>query len=275
MNAYDFEDYKEALKTLLNSRKAQFGSRFTFERMAAACGIQKTYLSKVMNGGGQLNGDQLYSACEFLKLPFEETEYLLDLRDWQLSQNKTRAERIKAKLEEIKKRHLKTESSIVVSQEQSVQNQLWEYYTDIDLQLTHLFLTVPQFSENSSAITEKIGISEDRLKNILLKLQNWKIVRYEKGKYVADNPKLHLSEDSPAFITFGILNRIKTLEKLRKRDSEITNEYFFSVFFSAETAFQNRFKKKLLELLKETQTQVVASKPQEVYQLNIDFFRWS
>ncbi len=228
-----------------------------------------------MNGGGQLNGDQVHAACEFLKLSPDQTEYLSQLRDWQLSRNKSRSDRIKSKLEKFKKRRLKTESSIEVDQEQNVQSHLWEYYTDIDLQLIHLFLTVPEFSENPSAIAEKIGVGESRLKSVLLKLQNWKIIRYGKGKYIAGSPKLHLSEDSAAFVTFGILNRIKTLERLRRKDSESSNEYFLSAFFSAETTFQDRFKKKLLELLKETQAQVISSEPEEIYQLNIDFFRWS
>lgn len=274
MNIYEYDDYKLALKALVTQRKAQFGSRFTFERMAQACGVQKTYLSKVMNSHAHLSADQLFAACEFLKLTSDESEFLLELRELQVAQNKTRIDLIRKRIQFLRKSNLKTESLIEVEQEQSVQNHLWEYYSDIDLQLTHLFLTVPRYSSMPSAICEKLGISEERLKGILLKLQNWNIISFEKGKYIAREPKLHLSEDSPAFVVFGILNRLKTLEHLRRHESN-SNDYHFSVFFSAESVFQNRFKKRVLELLKETQLQVVESKAQEVYQLNIDFFKWS
>lgn len=275
MQAYEFEDYKDALKALLNGRKAQFGSRFTFEKMAIACGVQKTYLSKVINGSGQLSADQLYAASEFLELPVAETDYLQQVRDLQLAQNPSRQALLKKRLDDLRSKRLKTEALIEVENEQNVQNRLWEYYSDIDLQLVHLFLTVPHYATDADQICDKIGISEDRLKAILLKLQNWKIIEFAKNKYVANDPKMHLPEDSPAFLAFGILTRIKTLEKLRRRDAQHSADYFFSVFFSAETAFQDRLKKMLLQLLKETQAEVVEAKAQQVYQLNIDFFRWT
>ncbi len=277
MNIYEFEDYKSALRSVMAERRNQFGSRFTFERMAEACGVQKTYLSKVLNSSAHLNPDQLFSAGEYLKLNSSETDFLLLLRDNQIALNSKRASALKEKVQKIRNENLKTDSVIEVVPESSIESRKWEYYTDVDLQLVHLFMTVASFAKDPPSICLKIGITEPRLESILLKLQNWRLIQFTEGSYQVKDPKLHLSEDSPVFLAFGILNRIKTLEKLRqlpplKADN---NDYFFSVVFSAEAKFQTKLKRKFLEVLKETQADVIHSKAEQVYQLHIDFFRWS
>jgi transcriptional regulator with XRE-family HTH domain len=152
MNFYEFEDYKHAIKELMAERRKQFGSRFTFERMAEACGVQKTYLSKILNSSGQLNPDQLFSACEYLKLNSSETDFLLLLRESQLALHPKRMDLLKAKIEKTRGANLKTESAIRVEQEDVLEQNKWEYYTDVDLQLVHLFLTIPAFAEEPERI---------------------------------------------------------------------------------------------------------------------------
>jgi transcriptional regulator with XRE-family HTH domain len=275
MNLFELDDYKLALKEMMTDRRKQFGSRFTFERMAEACGVQKTYLSKVLNSTGQLNPDQLFSACEYLKLGGTETDFLLLLREYQLALNPKRAGLLKARIEKARSANLKTEAAIKVVPDDTLERNNWEYYTDIDLQLVHLFMTVPSFAEEPRRVCEGIGISEARLEAILLKLQTWKLIEYKAGKYKAKDPKLHLPESSPVFLAFGILQRIKTIERLRQAKVEKGDDYFFSVLFSAETKLQARLKRKFLDLLKEVQAEVIESPAQQVYQLNIDLFRWS
>lgn len=275
MNLYEYEDYKAAIKEIMGDRRKQFGSRFTFEKMAEACGVQKTYLSKVINSTGQLNPDQLFSACEYLKLSANETDFLLLLRESQLAVNPRRASQLIARIERARSANLKTESAIKVVRDDTLDANKWEYYTDIDLQLVHLFMTVPSFSEEPIRICSKIGINDARLEAILLKLQSWQLIEYKSGKYKAKDPKLHLPENSPVFLAFGILQRIKTIERLRQAKEEKSDDYFFSVLFSAETKFQTKLKRRFLDLLKEVQGDVIESPAQQVYQLNIDLFRWS
>lgn len=275
MNVYEFDDYKEALRAEMSERRRQFGSRFTFEKMAKACGVQKTYLSKVLNGPGHLNPDQLFSCGEYLKLRIQEIEHLLALREREIAQNSTRATLLTAKINEIRREKLKTDSAIETVPEAAIENRKWEYFTDVDLQLVHLFLTVPYYAENPNEICERIGIGQSRLDSILLKLQDWQLIDYSSGIYKAKDPQLHLSQDSPAFLAFGILNRLKTIEKIRDVKFDKSEDSFFSASFSAKTSFQRKLRKKIQELLKETQGEVIKSKSEQVYQLNIDFFRWS
>ncbi len=275
MNIYEFEDYKLGLRSLMLERQQQFGSRFTFEKMALACGIQKTYLSKVLNSSAQLNPDQLFAACEYLKLNPGEIEFILLLRESEIAINTKRAGLLKEKIAKSRSDNLKTESAIQVTKEGSVDNNKWEYYTDVDLQLVHMFMIIPSYAKAPNQICQKIGINTIRLQAILLKLQNWQIVQFQDGIYHVTDPKLHLAEDSPVFLAFGILNRVKTIEKIRLTKTDKGDDYFFSVIFSASKKLQGKFKRKILDVLKELQSEVIDSKSEEIYQLNIDFFKWS
>jgi hypothetical protein len=275
MNIYENEDYKQCLRFLMSERQQQFGSRFTFEKMALACGVQKTYLSKVLNSSAHLNPDQLFAACEFLKLSLVETEFMLLLRESEVVVNSTRSHLLKGKIAEFRKDNLKTESAIQIAKEGSVESNKWEYYTDVDLQLVHMFMTIPNYARDPNQICQQIGISAIRLQAILLKLENWQIVRFQGGSYQVNDPKLHLPEDSPVFLAFGILKRVKTIEKIRQSKVDKNDDYFFSVIFSASKKLQGKFKRKLLDVLKELQGEVIDSKSEEIYQLNIDFLKWS
>lgn len=275
MQIFENREYKQCLRVIMAERQQQFGSRFTFEKMALACGIQKTYLSKVLNTAAHLNPDQLYAACENLKLSSLETEFLLLLRESELAVNSKRSALLKAKVEKVRNDNLKIASVIQVAKDGSIDKYKWEYYTDIDLQLVHMFMTIPSFAADPKQICQKIGINSARLQTILLALQSWQIVKFENGSYIVSDPKLHLAEDSPVFLAFGILNRIKTIEKIRQSKTDKGDDYFFSVIFSASKGIRAKFKKKLLDVLKELQGEVIASKSEEIYQLNIDFFKWS
>ncbi len=274
MDIYDLNDYKAILRALVQQRRSQFGSRYTFDKVAQACGVQKTYFSKVLNGLGNLNPDQLYSACEFLKIPSDEIDYILLVREWQLADHKTRKQKISLKLSEIRRKQLKTESSLKLDTE-TLQTNQWEYYTDLDMLLVHLFMTIPVYSAQSELICQKLRIPKTRLDSILLKLQNLKMIEHKNQSYMAKEPNLHLSQDSPVFGTFGTMSRLKALEKISQSSHEKNDNYVFSTFFSSAATFQIKFKKKLLQLLKEAQKETLHANAQEVFQLNIDFIKWS
>ncbi len=82
----------------------------------------------------------------------------------------------------------------------------------------------------------------------------------------------HLPEHSAAFKTFAVSQRLKTIEKLNREKEE--NDYFFSALISADNGFQTKVRKQILSLLEEARKQTEKSEPEQMYQLNIDFFAW-
>ncbi|MCK6599046.1 MAG: DUF4423 domain-containing protein [Bdellovibrionaceae bacterium] len=272
---YDITDYKEAIRTSMKNRRLQFGPRFTYEKMAAACGVQKTYFSKVMNSHAHLNADQLFSACEYLKLSVKETDFLILLRDLQLTTNSRRSEMLKFKIEKLRKEGLKIKSELSTDSAKTINKNSWEYFSDIDLQLVHIFLTLPLYAKKPDMICEKIGIDKNKLFSILTKLKDWELIHSDGSELKALDPHIHLPDDSPVFLIFSVLKRLKTIEKIKRSRTDENDDYFFSVIFSSEQKFQTILKKKILNFIKETQSLSVKQKSEEVYQLNIDFCKWS
>lgn len=275
MDVFSFEDYKSALREIMKERQRQFGSRFTFEKMANACGIQKTYLSRVLNSTAHLSADQLFTACEFLKLNPEEIDFLILLREHENSQNPKRLGILKNQILNIRKKFLRTESVLTGKTVDAQTQTQWEYYTDVDIQLSHIFLTIPAYVKQPELIGKKLGLSGDRIQEILLKLKSWNLIEFKEDACIVREFSQHLPEDSPIFTPYGILNRMKSIEKMRANDDKSKSDYFFSVTFSASEETRLKFKKKILDLIKSFQSEVINSPSQEVYQFNLDLFRWS
>ena len=71
MNVFSSTCYKSAIKIRLEYCKSTLGADYSFQKMAMDCGIQKTYLSKVINNdNAHFNADQLFKICLFLGIFF-------------------------------------------------------------------------------------------------------------------------------------------------------------------------------------------------------------
>lgn len=73
MDVFNSTDYKYFLREALHEKRRQVNASFTYERMARACGINKTYLSRVLNSeAAHLSEEQLYLAATYLGLDSEQ-----------------------------------------------------------------------------------------------------------------------------------------------------------------------------------------------------------
>jgi transcriptional regulator with XRE-family HTH domain len=77
---YEYRSYKIALTEELRLRRETGEKHLTITSMADYCGVQRTYLSKMMNREGNLSEDQIFLASKYLGLSPEETDFLLLLR---------------------------------------------------------------------------------------------------------------------------------------------------------------------------------------------------
>lgn len=271
MDIYTYNDYKTLARDLTNDLRQKYGQRYTFEKMANACGIQKTYLSRVLNGKGNLSADQLYSACEYLGLSPVEADFVDCMREFQTSTNSKRRERLKKKMDSIRSSRLKTEAAVKLSTVHDSEK-TWEYYSDFNLHLTHLLLTISEYAQSSEKISNILKILPNELEKKIRKLENWGLVIRKGSKLEVKSFNQHLPENSAVFKTFAVSQRLKTIEKLNREKEE--NDYFFSALISADTGFQTKLRKQILSLLEEARKQTEKSEPEHVYQLNIDFFAW-
>ncbi len=272
MNLLTVDGYKSIFRSVVDRYKAQFGQRFTYEKLANACGLQKTYLSRVLNGHLHLNADQCYLGCEFLQLNSVEKRYTCLQHALETSAVPARKKELEREIQKLRKEHLRTDR--VLAEKTDFSDALgWTYFSNANLQLVYLFLTVEAFAVRPVDIAERIGISEFELQQLLLKLQSMGLVKSQNGQFLVQPFLRHLGDDSPFINSFRQAHRIKTLGRLQSPPRD--DDYFFSAIFSADESAARTVKKALLEAVAQTQKAVAKAGETDIYQINLDFVNWT
>lgn len=272
MNIFELADYKAILRTLIE-KKSQEGQRVNLTRLAAACRIQKTYLSKVLNHDGHLNSDQLHLACKYLGLKSQESKYIFLLHESERSDLIERKEALRREARKLQAKALSTENYISAEPVTHEESDLLRYHLDPLLQLVHLFLTVPRFAKSHKLIGDELRLKKDQLDLYLEALVKMKLVIREGNGWKVIRDSLHLSREADAYQPYRIMLRTMALEKLqRSRDD---NDYSFSVFFSADESSRRLIQERFMEFLKTIQPIVKKAQAENVYQINFDLLGWS
>ncbi len=273
MNVYSHLNYKDFLRLALIEKRKHVNASFTYSRMAKVCGIQKTYLSRVLNSdASHLSEDQLFQAGTYLGLTKDENKYLQLLRTYQKSDVLSFKAELKADIESIRALHERSESHLAVETIESSVD-LSSYYLDPNVMITHIFLAVERFRKDLKALALQLHFSDEYLSQILSKLEQMKLIKLTDGIYVLLKEDTHLPIDSPLYNPYRFMQRVKTLERIQRLSQEKT--YNFSVVFSADEATRKKIKGKFLELLEFAGKAANGAKNEEVYQMNFDLFDWS
>lgn len=272
MTLYECRDYKTALKLLTEERKSKRAS-VTFEAMAGHCGIQKTYLSKVLNKDGNLSADQLYQAADFLKLSAFENQFLENLYLENTTQVPSRKNRFQQLLEKARREVLKSENSLKTERENLNSLMLERYYLDPYYQLIHIFLTIDSFAKNPSEIAKNLNLPKEKFQKYLSDLTEWKTIEFKNNAYKVLKNNLHLPKDSDLNGTFRNSSRQASQAKMNTLEQD--NFYSFSAIISCDEDTKQKIQKRFLDFLKQCQNDVMKSESEEVYQINFDLLKWS
>lgn len=273
MSIYSYLSYKKAIKEELFKKKIRYPD-LTFEKMASHCRIQKTYLSKVLNREGDLNQDQLYMSCDYLKLKKPEQDFVFLLHAHNTSIHVSRKKEILSEIENIQKKQMKSEAHIETKANSINFVDYQKYYLDPYLQIIHMFLTISKFQNESALIAKSLTeLSKETIDEKIKQLEEMQLIVWNNNKWKAIESNLHLTSDAPIYKVYRKLLRMKSLEKLDS--SNLQDNYSFSVIFSTNEKVRSEIQKRFLEFLKEIQKIVQSEKESDVYQLNFDLFAWS
>jgi hypothetical protein len=273
-NVFQFDSYRTLLKELLLEKKAQFGRLFTFEKMAKACRLQRTYLSTVINGAGHLNGDQLFAACEFLQLSTDESDFANLLLEWERSQSEKRKKRLKIQIAAMRRHGLNTDNYIPGAKPSADSRGalLDDFYLDLQAQMVHMFLTVPRYSKDHETIRRALGLEKDSFHMALNKIEQAGLISLSGKEVKVLQSSIHLPASSRLYPSYRMQMRLKALELMQNRSPD--NHYSFSVLFSADEDARRRMHTRFLEYINWCQKISENETPEQVYQMNFDLVKW-
>lgn len=272
MSVFQSTDYKELIKSRLHELKAQ-NPHYNFQNLAKECGVQKTYLSKVLNGDeADLNSDQLFLAVGYLGFAPEEKRYVTILHQWQRAYVPLRKTHLENELTEIRRTNEKSEHHVPAPPVEVSSPTLVDYYLDPDSQLTHMFLSIERFANKHEIIRQKLDLSKERFSQILKRLLQLKVVVLKKGNYLVERGHMHLPWDSSLIVPYRTLLRLRGIERVNKAGKRA---YSYSVIFTASPKEREIIQKEFVEFLKRFDPIVRKAPSKEVYQMNFDLFDWS
>jgi hypothetical protein len=275
ISVFSATNYKTVLRRILELKKEKLGMDFSYRRLAEACQIQKTYLSRALSVGCKthLSSDQIYLASQFLGLGKDEIEFLILLSDIEKCLVLERKKDLQKKLETIRAKNLKTENNLPLKEVALGELELSEFYIDPLLQIVQMFLTISRYAKNPERIAAELDLHSDIFNEKIKKLESMKLIRIEDKRITVQKAKLHLSNDSSFINAYRGQMRLSALEHMKRISKG--DYYSFSALFSATSEVKNEIHHAFMKFLKETQKLVDSSESKEVFQINFDLLPWT
>ncbi len=275
MDLLKYTDYRDCLREQLLQKKKSFPHRYTFQKMAEHCGIQKTYLSRVLKQNGQLSPDQCYLACGYLGLDQVAMDFVLLLREFNDCQVPSRKSFLQKKLNEIAQEELTSESHLSAVAATSIKgredtDQL--YFLDPWNQIVHLAMEIPRFAKAPELLVPLLNLSSKSLEDVLHWLEKNGFLKFEGGRWKSKTVHLHLPASSSMQRSYRKLMRLAALH--RWEISQDQKDYGFSVLFTADAKTVRQIRKDILTLIQSAEAKVTKVKGDALVQMNIDLLEW-
>jgi hypothetical protein len=266
------DGYRKTLKQLADMRKELAGSDLgSYQRLATACGVQKSYLSKVFGENAHLNEDQLFCALEFLKI----TGILNQLITLQLgierSGSKARRDHLSEQLRLIVAESKRTEKSVAGTPQLTDEQLFSDYYSEPLAPIVHMHLLVPRFAKKPQLIRQALLISDGHFTKILTLLEKAKVLtRDSTGALLVSQDHFHLPRQSHLQPAFQSFTRLKALERVTRSTSTEEDDFRYAVYFTSDEKTKNEVLDLFREFLTQASEKIRTSPSNEVYQLIFD-----
>ncbi len=269
---YASSDYRHALKGLVKAQQLTNKS-LTYQSLAEATRIPKSYLSKVLSETANLNADQAYSLGKELHLDNNELKYFLLLLERDRSSLKARQEELQVEIEAIQQKHLQTQNYLSHANPTEHCVDLAPYYHTPWAQIVHIGLTVPRFATNPELLRITLKMESHEFLRTLRVLESIKLIIPGANGYETKMPRTHLTPDSPHYHPWKLQqDALVSAAFLNKQDQR---HYGFNVTFSCTEKLRTEIRRKFLEFIKSVEEQSVLAPAEQVLQLRFDLFSWT
>lgn len=271
MGFYQELDYRAALRLVFDEKKTHIHS-LTFQKMAIACRVQSPYLSKILSKHAHMNADQLFLACQYLKLREEEREYLALLLEHSRSIVPERKEKLLKRIREIQdeKNQVKERLPARLGKGDSAGDA--EFWLDPYAMVVLAGLLIDSVSKDPFSLAPALRLSKERISSILEKLVRSGFAELKQGRWIPTQANLHLPKDSPVEPAYQQITRMSALEHLVRTERR-SGQHTAITFCADERAF-SKIQGLFLDWLKEFDACIQPAPNEGIYQMNFDLFSW-
>ncbi len=261
-----FSDYKVSLLALLaDLEKHDRGGQRS--ALARAMGCQPAYLSRVLNGDGDLSFEQMEAACRFFVLKPSESHFLISL----LGENRAGTQQMKefwrAQIKAAQKEHRELKGRLGLRDSLS-EGEILTYYGSWHHSAIHIATSITEV-QTVSALSEYLSLAEVVVRASLEFLVRAGLVEKKANRYVTTDRDIHLERGHAMVEKHHINWKLKSIETANRPDANAIR-YTGVVTVSREDA--ERIKDLILEAVERTR-QVVRESPEQILGCyNFEFF---
>lgn len=260
------KDYKVYLLQAIALKPA--GGHGFRSQLAIAANCKPAYISRILNQDAHLSLEQGEALNEILEHDSEEAEYfLLMLQHARAGTSKLRA-RLEKRMQQIKDQRAQLKNRVEKKKFLTVEDQNI-YYSSWLFSAVHILLTIPEYS-TAKAIMKKFNLSLERVQFFLGKLSDMNLIQLGNSKIQVIETSVYIPAESPLICKHHANWRLKSLENIFPADSK--NLHITSVV-SLSLEDVEKIREKLLAQFVEIKSIVKDSREEELYCLNLDFFK--
>jgi uncharacterized protein (TIGR02147 family) len=261
---FEFNDYRRYLTTALDAE----GERGRRSRLAEALRCQPAFVSRVLKGDAHFSQEHGMVINAFMEHREEEAEYFMVLLDYERAGSKVLKEFHRRKMDQIRARRQIVSERIGVKKGLSEVDQM-TYYSAWYFAAIHILVMVPEF-RSSGRLADRLKLPLTLVKDVLDFLVGVGLVAVDEKGYRPGLSRIHLPGDSPVISKHHMNWRLRAMQALEVKDLENLH-YSGPICISKEVAGQMR--EMILHLLSDAEPLIREAKEEEVYCLDIDFFK--
>jgi uncharacterized protein (TIGR02147 family) len=257
LSLLSFCDYKTCLKALLTDLEEQdcTGQR---SALARAMGCQPAYLSRVLNGEGELSFEQMEAACRFFVLKPSEAHFLISL----LGENRAGTQQMKSFWREhiraARKEHQELKGRLGLRDSLS-DGEILTYYGSWHHSAIHIAASITEL-QTVSALSEYLSLSEEIVRASLDFLMCVGLVEKKANRYVTSERNIHLERNHSMVEKHHINWKLKSIEAVNKPGAEAIR---YTGVMTLSYADAERIKELILDAV-ERARQIVRESPEEI-----------
>lgn len=230
--------------------------------------IHPTLLSQILSGGRVFTDEQVFLLGEYLGLTDLESDYIFILHQIANTQNKKFKMKLMRRKEELRSKSFnlseRVEKEKVLSdEEKSVFYSSWQYSAI-------RMLTSLEGGRTKEEVAQRFDLDKKRVSETLDFLLKTGLCKLEKGKYHLHISRTHIEKNSPYYKQHHTNWRIKSIQKL---DRPVDEDLTFTGPLSASQEDFELLREEMVKLIQRVSSVVKDSKAQDIYCLNLDFFR--
>lgn len=186
-----FNDYRDYILEHLDRLRKQ--SLLSAGELARKVRLDGARLSGVLNKKFHCSSDQLFAIARQFDINQDEYEFLEALYHYNTSQNEQRLVFLRRKLEKAKRKLQQSENHF--HSNGKAYDPILRFYYDPWYMIVFRYLQAVHTEKNTEAMQKHLGLTEERLADILTDLENFQMIQLHGGRYVVKNLNVQRPND--------------------------------------------------------------------------------